>query len=57
MKQLEKYAIRVGGGKNHRFGLFDGVLIKDNHIKAAGGIARAVGKRQEECPSPAEDRS
>jgi nicotinate-nucleotide pyrophosphorylase (carboxylating) len=42
MRQLEKYAIRVGGGKNHRFGLFDGVLIKDNHIKAAGGIARAV---------------
>ncbi len=42
LRQLEKYAIRVGGGKNHRFGLFDGVLIKDNHIKAAGGIARAV---------------
>jgi nicotinate-nucleotide pyrophosphorylase (carboxylating) len=42
MRQLEKYAVRVGGGQNHRFGLFDGVLIKDNHIKAAGGIARAV---------------
>ena len=42
MRQLEKYAVRVGGGKNHRFGLFDGVLIKDNHIKAAGGIAKAV---------------
>jgi nicotinate-nucleotide pyrophosphorylase (carboxylating) len=42
LRQLEKYAVRVGGGKNHRFGLFDGVLIKDNHIKAAGGIARAV---------------
>jgi nicotinate-nucleotide pyrophosphorylase (carboxylating) len=42
LRQLEKYAVFVGGGKNHRFGLFDGVLIKDNHIKAAGGIARAV---------------
>jgi len=42
MRILEKYAVHVGGGKNHRFGLFDGVLIKDNHIKAAGGIAKAV---------------
>ncbi len=42
LRQLEKYAVCVGGGKNHRFGLFDGVLIKDNHIKAAGGIDRAV---------------
>jgi len=47
LRQLEKYAVRVGGGKNHRFGLFDGVLIKDNHIKAAGSIAKAVaGARQ-----------
>jgi nicotinate-nucleotide pyrophosphorylase (carboxylating) len=42
MRLMEKYAVRVGGGSNHRFGLFDGVLIKDNHIRAAGGIARAV---------------
>ncbi len=42
LRQFEKYAVFIGGGKNHRFGLFDGVLIKDNHIKAAGGIARAV---------------
>ena len=35
---LEKYAVQVGGGANHRFGLFDGILIKDNHITAAGGI-------------------
>ena len=42
LRQLEKYAVRVGGGRNHRFGLYDGVLIKDNHIKAAGGIAKAV---------------
>lgn len=42
LRMLEKYAVRVGGGHNHRFGLFDGVLIKDNHIRAAGGIAEAV---------------
>jgi nicotinate-nucleotide pyrophosphorylase (carboxylating) len=42
LRQLEKYAVRVGGGRNHRFGLYDGVLIKDNHIKAAGGITGAV---------------
>ncbi len=42
LRVLEKYAVRVGGGNNHRFGLFDGVLIKDNHIRAAGGIAEAV---------------
>jgi len=39
---LEKYAVRVGGAGNHRTGLFDGVLIKDNHIAACGGIAEAV---------------
>lgn len=42
LRILEKYAVRVGGGNNHRFGLFDGVLIKDNHIRAAGGIGEAV---------------
>lgn len=42
MRVLEKYAVRVGGGGNHRFGLYDAVLIKDNHIAAAGGIAAAV---------------
>ena len=42
MRQLEKYAVRVGGGSNHRFALYDGVLIKDNHIAAAGGITNAV---------------
>ena len=39
---LEKYAVRVGGAFNHRMGLYDGVLIKDNHIAAAGGISQAV---------------
>jgi nicotinate-nucleotide pyrophosphorylase (carboxylating) len=42
LRALEKYAVRVGGGVNHRFGLDDGVLIKDNHIAAAGGIAVSV---------------
>jgi nicotinate-nucleotide pyrophosphorylase (carboxylating) len=41
-RTLEKYAVRVGGGHNHRMGLFDGVLIKDNHIAACGGIRAAV---------------
>ncbi len=42
MRHLDKYAVRVGGGHNHRFGLFDMVLIKDNHIAVAGGIRIAV---------------
>jgi nicotinate-nucleotide pyrophosphorylase (carboxylating) len=42
LRILEKYAVRVGGGKNHRFGLDDGVLIKNNHIKIAGGVREAV---------------
>jgi nicotinate-nucleotide pyrophosphorylase (carboxylating) len=42
LRVLDKYAVRVGGGRNHRFGLSDGVLIKDNHIRAAGGITAAV---------------
>lgn len=42
LRQLEKYAVRVGGGRNHRFGLYDGVLIKDNHIRAAGSITKAA---------------
>lgn len=42
LRALEKYAVRAGGGQNHRTGLYDGVLIKDNHLVAAGGIAEAV---------------
>ena len=42
MRIFEKYAVRCGGGHNHRFNLSDGVMLKDNHIGAAGGIARAV---------------
>jgi len=41
---LEKYAVRMGGGQNHRIGLYDMVMIKDNHIDAAGGISAAVGQ-------------
>ncbi|NOX26267.1 MAG: carboxylating nicotinate-nucleotide diphosphorylase, partial [Deltaproteobacteria bacterium] len=44
LRHLEKYAVRVGGGHNHRFSLGDGVLIKDNHIAAAGSIRQAVKK-------------
>jgi nicotinate-nucleotide pyrophosphorylase (carboxylating) len=44
LRSLEKYAVRVGGGSNHRYNLADGILIKDNHISAAGGIANAVAK-------------
>jgi nicotinate-nucleotide pyrophosphorylase (carboxylating) len=43
-RSLEKYAVRTGGGHNHRMGLYDGVLIKDNHIAVSGGIAAAVAK-------------
>ncbi|MDI6689502.1 MAG: carboxylating nicotinate-nucleotide diphosphorylase [Actinomycetota bacterium] len=42
LRAFEKYAVQVGGGFNHRLGLYDGVLIKDNHIRAAGGIAQAI---------------
>lgn len=44
LRELEKYAVRMGGGYNHRFNLSDGVMLKDNHIEAAGGIANAVSK-------------
>src|SRR5215212_2472920 len=42
LRMLEKYAVTTGGGRNHRFGLDDGVLIKDNHVALAGGVATAV---------------
>lgn len=44
LRALQRYAVRVGGGSNHRFNLFDGVLIKENHILAAGGIAAALDR-------------
>src|SRR5262245_36824913 len=42
LRVLEKYAVRCGGGRNHRFGLDDGILVKDNHLRAAGGVGPAV---------------
>ena len=47
LRVFEKYAVCCGGGTNHRFGLFDAVMIKDNHIKSAGSIFQAVGKVRE----------
>ncbi|OXL86621.1 nicotinate-nucleotide diphosphorylase (carboxylating) [Paenibacillus sp. SSG-1] len=49
-RMLEKYAVRVGGGANHRFGLYDAVMIKDNHIKGAGGIRKAVERARAFIP-------
>lgn len=50
LRVLEKYAVKVGGGSNHRFNLSDGVLIKDNHIRAAGGIKNAVSAVRKNAP-------
>jgi len=50
LRILEKYAVRAGGGRNHRFSLSDGVLIKDNHINACGGIRQAVEKARASVP-------
>jgi nicotinate-nucleotide pyrophosphorylase (carboxylating) len=50
LRMLEKYAVRVGGGHNHRFSLADGVLIKDNHIQACGSIKNAVARMRERIP-------
>ena len=50
LRVLEKYAVKTGGGTNHRFNLADGILIKDNHITAAGGIINAVERARENAP-------
>lgn len=50
LRVLEKYAVATGGGRNHRFGLYDGVMIKDNHIIAAGGIKEAVAMARSKVP-------
>jgi nicotinate-nucleotide pyrophosphorylase (carboxylating) len=50
LRKIEKYAVRCGGGYNHRFGLFDGVLIKDNHIAAAGGVLKAIDSIKADSP-------
>jgi nicotinate-nucleotide pyrophosphorylase (carboxylating) len=50
LRVLDKMAVRIGGGYNHRTGLYDGVLIKDNHIEAAGGITAAVKAQRKRLP-------
>lgn len=50
MRIFEKYAVRAGGGHNHRYNLSDGVMLKDNHINAAGGVAAAVKRAREYAP-------
>lgn len=50
LRDLEKYAVRAGGGQNHRFGLFDAVLIKDNHVAAAGSFVSAVAQARSRLP-------
>ena len=50
LRALEKYAVRVGGGTNHRFGLYDLILIKDNHVRLAGGVAPAIAKARAAAP-------
>jgi nicotinate-nucleotide pyrophosphorylase (carboxylating) len=50
LRALEKYAVRCGGGQNHRFGLDDGVLVKDNHLRVAGGIRTAVERIRSASP-------
>jgi len=50
LRILDKYSVKVGGGHNHRYGLYDGVLIKDNHIEAAGGIEQAIRRVRSKAP-------
>lgn len=50
MRVFEKYAVKAGGGYNHRYNLSDGILLKDNHISAAGGVAKAVRMAKEYAP-------
>jgi len=54
LRTAQKYAVRVGGGQNHRMGLFDGILIKENHIMAAGSIAMAVSAAKRGAAVPVE---
>lgn len=50
LRLLQKYAVRMGGGRNHRFGLDDGILIKDNHVVACGSVATAVRRARADAP-------
>lgn len=51
LRLAQKYAVKVGGGSNHRIGLYDGVLIKENHIMAAGGVREALSHAQQQTPA------
>jgi len=55
MRMLEKEAVKIGGGVNHRIGLFDMILLKDNHVDFAGGIDKAVNRAQEYCKEKGKD--
>lgn len=55
MRMLEKEAVKIGGGYNHRIGLFDMILIKDNHVDFAGGIGKAVARAKEYCKEKGKD--
>lgn len=57
LRVLEKYAVRTGGGYNHRFGLYDGILIKDNHIRVAGNLMEAICRVRESTPASSKDGS
>jgi nicotinate-nucleotide pyrophosphorylase (carboxylating) len=50
LRAVEKYAVQVGGGGSHRWGLFDGILIKDNHIKVCGGVKNAIERAKSKAP-------
>lgn len=55
MRMLEKEAVKIGGGCNHRIGLFDMILIKDNHVEFAGGIGKAVARAKDYCKEKGKD--
>ena len=55
MRMLEKEAVKIGGGVNHRIGLFDMILLKDNHVDFAGGIANAINRAKEYCKAKGKD--
>lgn len=55
MRMLEKEAVKIGGGVNHRIGLFDMILLKDNHVDFTGGIANAINRAKEYCKAKGKD--
>ena len=55
MRILEKMAVKIGGGVNHRIGLFDMILLKDNHVDFAGGIDKAINRAKEYCKGKGKD--